>query len=305
MSRHRSVISGVFPLSQTGGWQPRKKGLMMDQTRRRPCPAARPRRRWLLTRLPMSGCQRRARGRMGLSAGRADRGAAGRARRAGRSRCRPAVLLMAALVALLGADRVTGALHEDGLADTADGFWGGHGPRPRLDIMRDSRIGAYGVIALNLGAWRGGRAGAAFEAGPAERRRPYRGRRPCHAPRCRRDGRPAHARADRARARVGRPTAAATGALAPRSCWQGALAALLRRAITTAIRRSRWADRPTRAWAHVARAKIGGTDGRHSSALTRQQARGDCAGPDGRVAARSALRCNKKTAPRSARSAHS
>ncbi|MDJ0630941.1 MAG: adenosylcobinamide-GDP ribazoletransferase [Rhodobacter sp.] len=45
---------------------------------------------------------------------------------------------------------VTGALHEDGLADTADGFWGGWTRERRLDIMKDSRIGSYGVIALIL-----------------------------------------------------------------------------------------------------------------------------------------------------------
>jgi adenosylcobinamide-GDP ribazoletransferase len=36
-------------------------------------------------------------------------------------------------------------LHEDGLADCADGFWGGHDAARRLEIMKDSRIGAYGV----------------------------------------------------------------------------------------------------------------------------------------------------------------
>lgn len=43
---------------------------------------------------------------------------------------------------------LTGAIHEDGLADTADGFWGGHDQDRRLEIMKDSRIGAYGVLAL-------------------------------------------------------------------------------------------------------------------------------------------------------------
>jgi adenosylcobinamide-GDP ribazoletransferase len=43
---------------------------------------------------------------------------------------------------------VTGCLHEDGLADTADGFGGGTTREGKLDIMRDSRIGAYGVCAL-------------------------------------------------------------------------------------------------------------------------------------------------------------
>ncbi|MGR3617906.1 MAG: adenosylcobinamide-GDP ribazoletransferase [Roseovarius sp.] len=45
---------------------------------------------------------------------------------------------------------VTGAMHEDGLADTADGLWGGWDRARRLEIMKDSRIGTYGVIALIL-----------------------------------------------------------------------------------------------------------------------------------------------------------
>ena len=43
---------------------------------------------------------------------------------------------------------LTGAMHEDGLADTSDGFWGGWNRDARLEIMKDSRIGTYGVIAL-------------------------------------------------------------------------------------------------------------------------------------------------------------
>ena len=50
-------------------------------------------------------------------------------------------LTTAALVA------ATGALHEDGLADVADGFGGGATRARKLEIMRDSRIGAYGAIA--------------------------------------------------------------------------------------------------------------------------------------------------------------
>ncbi|MDC0739644.1 adenosylcobinamide-GDP ribazoletransferase [Cognatishimia sp. SS12] len=46
---------------------------------------------------------------------------------------------------------VTGALHEDGLADCADGFWGGWDRDRRLEIMKDSQIGSYGVLALILG----------------------------------------------------------------------------------------------------------------------------------------------------------
>ena len=43
---------------------------------------------------------------------------------------------------------LTGALHEDGLADTFDGIGGGHSRERALEIMRDSRIGTYGVLAL-------------------------------------------------------------------------------------------------------------------------------------------------------------
>ena len=44
----------------------------------------------------------------------------------------------------------TGALHEDGLADMADGFGGGRDTSRKLEIMRDSRIGSYGALALLL-----------------------------------------------------------------------------------------------------------------------------------------------------------
>jgi adenosylcobinamide-GDP ribazoletransferase len=44
----------------------------------------------------------------------------------------------------------TGCLHEDGLADTMDGFGGGDTTERKLEIMRDSRIGTYGVCALVL-----------------------------------------------------------------------------------------------------------------------------------------------------------
>ncbi|WP_019400563.1 adenosylcobinamide-GDP ribazoletransferase [Chelatococcus sp. GW1] len=53
----------------------------------------------------------------------------------------------AAVAALLVA---TGVFHEDGLADTADGLWGGATPERRLTIMRDSRVGSYGAAALTL-----------------------------------------------------------------------------------------------------------------------------------------------------------
>jgi adenosylcobinamide-GDP ribazoletransferase len=53
---------------------------------------------------------------------------------------------------------VTGALHEDGLADTADGFFGGWTRERRLAIMKDSHIGSYGTLALivtGLARWAG------------------------------------------------------------------------------------------------------------------------------------------------------
>jgi adenosylcobinamide-GDP ribazoletransferase len=57
---------------------------------------------------------------------------------------------VAATLVLAASVLVTGCLHEDGLADTADGFGGG-GPKERkLEMMRDSRSGSYGVVALLL-----------------------------------------------------------------------------------------------------------------------------------------------------------
>jgi len=56
----------------------------------------------------------------------------------------------AAALAVAATMLVTGALHEDGLADTIDGFGGGGSREHKLDIMRDSRIGVYGVGALAL-----------------------------------------------------------------------------------------------------------------------------------------------------------
>jgi adenosylcobinamide-GDP ribazoletransferase len=54
------------------------------------------------------------------------------------------VVVLAILVRVL----VTGALHEDGLADFIDGFGGGSSRQKILDIMKDSRIGTYGVLGL-------------------------------------------------------------------------------------------------------------------------------------------------------------
>ena len=56
--------------------------------------------------------------------------------------------LAAAALALGAGALLTGALHEDGLADVADGFGGGRDREKKLAIMRDSRIGSYGVLAL-------------------------------------------------------------------------------------------------------------------------------------------------------------
>jgi adenosylcobinamide-GDP ribazoletransferase len=56
---------------------------------------------------------------------------------------------LAAGWALVASVLVTGGLHEDGLADCADGLGGGSVAR-RLEIMRDSRIGSYGAIGLVL-----------------------------------------------------------------------------------------------------------------------------------------------------------
>ena len=58
--------------------------------------------------------------------------------------------LAAALVVVTGLALLTGALHEDGLADTADGIGGGSDAASRLSIMRDSCIGSYGALALIL-----------------------------------------------------------------------------------------------------------------------------------------------------------
>ena len=58
--------------------------------------------------------------------------------------------LMVAALTLATLLFTTGALHEDGLADTVDGLWGGWDRKRRLEIMKDSRIGAYGVLALTL-----------------------------------------------------------------------------------------------------------------------------------------------------------
>ncbi|XSC42909.1 adenosylcobinamide-GDP ribazoletransferase [Bradyrhizobium sp. RDT10] len=54
----------------------------------------------------------------------------------------------AAMLAVAATVLITGAMHEDGLADTADGLGGGRTRERKLEIMRDSRIGTYGGCAL-------------------------------------------------------------------------------------------------------------------------------------------------------------
>lgn len=57
---------------------------------------------------------------------------------------RPAAALLSVAATLL----LTGALHEDGLADTLDGLFGGASRDDALRIMRDSRLGTYGAAGL-------------------------------------------------------------------------------------------------------------------------------------------------------------
>jgi len=57
-------------------------------------------------------------------------------------------LPIAVLLGMIAAVLLTGALHEDGFADTCDGLGGGWTPEERLRIMKDSRIGTYGALGL-------------------------------------------------------------------------------------------------------------------------------------------------------------
>ncbi|MCC5905640.1 MAG: adenosylcobinamide-GDP ribazoletransferase [Balneolaceae bacterium] len=58
----------------------------------------------------------------------------------------PVAVLLSMVVSVL----ITGAFHEDGFADVCDGFGGGWTRKKILEIMKDSRIGAYGVIGMIL-----------------------------------------------------------------------------------------------------------------------------------------------------------
>lgn len=58
--------------------------------------------------------------------------------------------MMAAVAALAAAVVLTGAFHEDGFADSCDGVGGGYSLERQLEIMRDSRIGSFAGVGLNL-----------------------------------------------------------------------------------------------------------------------------------------------------------
>lgn len=55
---------------------------------------------------------------------------------------------VAVVISMISGILLTGAFHEDGFADVCDGFGGGWKKQSILEIMKDSRIGAYGVIGL-------------------------------------------------------------------------------------------------------------------------------------------------------------
>ena len=58
--------------------------------------------------------------------------------------------LAAAIISIIAIIFITGALHEDGLSDTFDGFFAPKNRDQRLDIMKDSRIGVFGALSLIL-----------------------------------------------------------------------------------------------------------------------------------------------------------
>lgn len=58
--------------------------------------------------------------------------------------------LIAVVLACIASIWLTGAFHEDGFADVCDGFGGGSNAQQVLEIMKDSRIGAYGTIGIGL-----------------------------------------------------------------------------------------------------------------------------------------------------------
>jgi adenosylcobinamide-GDP ribazoletransferase len=62
----------------------------------------------------------------------------------------PLTPLVAAVLGTVFSVMLTGAFHEDGLADVADGLGGSQNRERALEIMKDSRVGAFGAIALVL-----------------------------------------------------------------------------------------------------------------------------------------------------------
>ena len=58
--------------------------------------------------------------------------------------------VVAAAIALAASLLLTGAFHYDGLADIADAFGGGWNVEQRMEILKDSRLGTYGVASLSM-----------------------------------------------------------------------------------------------------------------------------------------------------------
>lgn len=74
---------------------------------------------------------------------------------------------LAAVLSLLVSIALTGAFHEDGLADTADALGGSHGNDRLFEILKDSRIGTFGAAALMLSlSWRAACLAALGERAP-------------------------------------------------------------------------------------------------------------------------------------------
>ena len=117
--------------------------------------------------------------------------------------------VLAALVAVVSLTMLTGALHEDGLADLADGFGGGTDRDRKIEIMRDSRIGTYGVLALIMSVVLRGGALAALGTPTAAMAALVAGHAVSRALVVVVMNREALARDDGLAATVGRPTAAA------------------------------------------------------------------------------------------------
>ncbi|WP_296764508.1 adenosylcobinamide-GDP ribazoletransferase [Sediminimonas sp.] len=164
---------------------------------------------------------------------------------------------LAAGLSLAGLVVLTGAMHEDGLADSADGLWGGWDRARRLEIMKDSHTGSYGVIALilSLGArwmalsllWQQGGAVAALIAAAAL----SRGAMPALMAAL------PHARADGLSRSVGRPTPRMAGLAALLAVGIAGLSIGPVEAITAALA----AGLAAWAVARIARARIGGQTG--------------------------------------------